>query len=143
MISRTGHTGAVKSPMAPTYSRMRTDSTNGAQAAHRMTAMSSAPTPWKAACSSAAPAGRLRSRRSSSTSARVKRPLCSVSASCRKTMPTIDSDTSSVTPRTGAPSRLRPSTSLLISSISATIHSVPSALSPRISRCRPKGSGKP
>ena len=58
-------------------------------------------------------------------------------------MPTIDSDTSSVVPRTGALSSSRPSTSLLTSSISATIHSVPSALSVRVSRWKWPGRGWP
>ena len=59
-------------------------------------------------------------------------------------MPTIDSATSSVTPRTGAPSRLRPSTSALISTISARIHSVPSAfISPAQALEARAGSGAP
>ena len=58
-------------------------------------------------------------------------------------MPTMDSDTSSVTPRTGAFNRLRPSTSVLMSTMSATIHSVPSALSACSTRWNFQGMGWP
>jgi hypothetical protein len=57
-------------------------------------------------------------------------------------MPTIDSDTISVTPRTGAPSRLRPNTSRLISTISARIHSVPKAFMAPNTRCSPSGKAR-
>ena len=43
IISRTGQTGAMKSPSAPTYSREAMDSISEGQAAQRITAISSAP----------------------------------------------------------------------------------------------------
>jgi hypothetical protein len=46
IISRTGQTGAVKSPSAPTYSRIRMDSSSEGQAAHRMMPISRAPSRW-------------------------------------------------------------------------------------------------
>ena len=57
-------------------------------------------------------------------------------------MPTMDSETSSVTPRTGASKPVRPTMSALISSIRPMIISVPSALSDWVRRCSPKGSGR-
>ena len=57
-------------------------------------------------------------------------------------MPTMDSDTSSVTPRTGASKPVRPTMSLLISSISPMMSSVPRALSAWVRRCNPKGRGR-
>ena len=58
-------------------------------------------------------------------------------------MPTMDSATISGTPGTGLAKRLRPTTSALISTISAPIHSVPSAFIAPVTRCRPKGSAVP
>ncbi|MCY1380183.1 hypothetical protein D9M69_679770 [compost metagenome] len=56
-------------------------------------------------------------------------------------MPTMDSDTSSVTPRTGASNPVRPTMSALMSSISPMMISVPRALSAWVRRCSPKGNG--
>ena len=135
MISRTGHTGAVKSPMAPTYSRMRIDSTSGVHAAQRITAISAAPDQME---------HRLQARRGDGTVALepIQQHIGAREAAAVQRVGELQEDDADDRQRhqfgDAAHRRaemLRPSTSALISTISATIHSVPSAFMARPRRC--------
>jgi hypothetical protein len=93
-------------------------------------ASSAAPRPKEVNSTALASAGRVWRHRASAASERVRRPTRKVLAICRKTIPTIDSETSSVTPGIGALNKPRPPILATIRSMRRKIQIVPAAFIP-------------